>query len=235
VAVAVFAAALVFGLWFPGVYRHVAGGRSLFLLITTVDIILGPLLTFAVFNLAKTRRHLAADLGVVVALQLSALGYGLYTVYYARPVAMVFETDRLRVVTVAQVEMSELPLARPEYQSLPFAGPWLLGTRAPVSGDERNEALFRALEKGVDLGQRPKFWQPYADSREEALRRARPVSLLLGRYPQVKPALTEALTDAGLSVGNARFLPLVGREGDWIAILDINGQPVQYLPVEGFF
>ena len=43
----------MFGLWFPGIYRTVAGGRDLFLLVTGVDVVLGPLLTFAVFNVRK--------------------------------------------------------------------------------------------------------------------------------------------------------------------------------------
>jgi hypothetical protein len=37
-----------------------AGGRDLFLLVTSVDVVIGPVLTFAVFNRAKGARHLAA-------------------------------------------------------------------------------------------------------------------------------------------------------------------------------
>lgn len=43
------------------------------------------------------------DLMVVALLQLSALGYGLWTVFVARPVHMVFEYDRFRVVHAIDV------------------------------------------------------------------------------------------------------------------------------------
>ena len=34
---------------------------------------------------------------------------------------------------------------------------------------------------------------------------------------------------------SAKFLPLMGRGGDWVAILDSAGQPVHYVQAEGFF
>src|SRR5215831_21153351 len=113
---AALAAALVFGLWYPGFYRAVAGGRDLFLLVTGVDVVLGPLLTFAVFNLAKGWRHLRRDLAVIGVIQLAALLYGLHTVYIVRPVALAFEVDRFRVVAAANVYTPDLPKALPMYR-----------------------------------------------------------------------------------------------------------------------
>ena len=117
-AVAALAAALVFGLWYPGAYRNLSGGRELFLLITTVDVILGPLLTFVVFDLRKGWPHVRRDLAIIGIIQLSALLYGLHTVYVARPVAMVFEVDRFRVITANDVHEPDLPKAKREYQSI---------------------------------------------------------------------------------------------------------------------
>ena len=233
-AVAAIAAAVVFGVWFPGIYRQVAGGRDLFILVTSVDIVLGPLLTFAVFNLKKGWPHLRRDLAVIGVIQLAALVYGLITVYGARPVAMVFESDRFRVVTVAQVEMQELPQARPEYRKLPLTGPWLLGVRTPERGDEANEALFKGL-RGIDRAQRPLFWQPYADSSAEALGRARPLAALLAKYPDLAGGVKSRLQALKVDEASAKFLPLMGRGGDWVAILDSAGQPVHYVQAEGFF
>jgi len=62
-----------------------------------VDVILGPLITLTVFNRSKPRSELVRDLTVVGLIQLAALGYGLWTVFVARPVHLVFEYDRFRV------------------------------------------------------------------------------------------------------------------------------------------
>ncbi|MDP3822172.1 MAG: TfpX/TfpZ family type IV pilin accessory protein [Burkholderiales bacterium] len=233
-AVAAVAAGLVFGVWFPGIYRQVAGGRDLFWLITSVDVVLGPLLTFAVFNIKKGWPHLRQDLAVIGAIQLAALAYGLFTVYGARPVAMVFETDRFRVIAAAQVEVAELPEARPEYRKLPLMGPWLLGARAAQPGDERNDALFKGL-RGIDRAQRPKFWQPYADSTADALARARPLAMLLAQYPALAGEVKDTLQSLKVDEASARFLPLMGRGGDWVVILDSAGRLVHYVQAEGFF
>src|SRR6476469_552996 len=98
VLVAGLAGLLVFALWYPYPYRDISGGRDLFLLVVTVDIVIGPLITFAVFNRAKPAAELRRDLAVVGLLQFAALCYGLWTVQLARPVHMVFEYDRFRVV-----------------------------------------------------------------------------------------------------------------------------------------
>src|SRR3990167_10424323 len=95
--IAALAGALVFGVWYPYPYREISGGRELFLILVTVDVILGPLITLAVFNRVKAWPVLRRDLLVVAFLQLAALGYRLWTVSLARPVHIVFEVDRLSV------------------------------------------------------------------------------------------------------------------------------------------
>jgi hypothetical protein len=231
--VALLAATLVFGLWYPGPYRTISGGRELFLLVTSVDVILGPLLTFAVFNPAKGWTHLRRDLAVIGVIQTAALVYGLHTVYAARPVAMVFEVDRFRVITAADVYEPELPKARPDYRSLPLTGPWLLGTRSPEAGKEHGDAVFMGLA-GADRANRPSFWQPYDDSRKDALRKSRPLGVLLEHYPGRRVEFRAALNDMRADEATARFLPLMAR-GDWVVVLSANGTVLGQLQADGFF
>jgi hypothetical protein len=232
-ALAALVAALVFGLWYPGAYRLLSGGRDLFFLVVTVDVILGPLLTFAVFDLRKRWPHLRRDLAIIGVVQLAALGYGLHTVFIARPIAMVFEVDRFRVLNAEQIRLEELPKARSEYRHLPLTGPWLLGTRRPQKGSESNDALFAAVD-GFDIGQRPIFWQPYPESIPDALSRARPFGRLLTQYPDKGPALRNRVRELKLEESTVTFLPVMAR-GDWVALLDRTGAVVGFLPVDGFF
>jgi len=232
-AVAALAAALVFCVWYPGAYRLLSGGRGLFFLVTGVDVVIGPLLTFAIFNLKKGWPHLRRDLAVIGVLQSAALIYGLHTVYAVRPVATVFEVDQFRVIAASDVYLPELPKARPEYRSLPLTGPWLLGTRAAAAGAERNEALFKALE-GFDIGQRPTFWQPYAESVKAALAKSRPVRALLEHYPARAAEFRAGLSEMKAGETTARFLPLRAR-GDWVIVLDPDGVVLGHLQADGFF
>lgn len=232
-AVAGLAAILVFALWYPGPYRLLAGGQGLFFLVTSVDVMIGPLLTFAVFNKAKGWKHLRRDLAVIGLLQIAALAYGLHTVYIARPVAMVFEVDRLRLVIANDVYLPELPKAPPEYQELPLTGPWLLGARTPTPGAEHNDALFKGVE-GTDVGLRPLFWQSYEKSREAAVAKSRPIALLLQHYPAQAADVRRGMADMNAEEASARFLPVIARS-DWVVVLDKAGTVLGYLPLDGFF
>ena len=229
------AAALVFGLWYPWPYRSASGGQALFLLIMSVDLVLGPALTFVVFNRSKTKSHLVRDLAVIATLQLAGLAYGLYTVYLARPVAVVFEVDRFRVVSAVEVRHEELPQALPALQRLSLTGPKILGTRESRNSDEKLLALDLALQ-GVDIGVRPSYWQPYSDSAKLALKRSRPLSDLLKHYPDKVQDINKTIEKISRVASDLRFLPLVARETNWSVLLDAKtGEIVGFVQYDGFF
>jgi len=231
--VAVAAAALVFSLWYPWPYRLISGGQELFLLLTSVDLVLGPLLTFFVFDLAKGGRHLQRDLAVIAALQLAALGYGLHTVYAVRPVTLVFEKDRFRVIAASDVHLPELFAAPAAYRQLPLTGPWLLGTRAARDSAERNEVLSLGLN-GIDIGQRPSFWQPFDLSKPAVLAKSRPVASLIEHYPSGKAQIEATLRELKLPADEVAFLPLSARR-QWVVLLNRTGDVVGFAPFDGFF
>ncbi len=224
-------ALVTLGLWYPSAFAEMAGGRRLFLLILGVDVVMGPLLTLIVFDIRKPRRELMRDLAVIGALQVAALGYGLHTLYGARPVAVAYEPGRFRVVAANDVPADQLPEARPEYRSLPLTGPWILGTR-PTRPEERLASLEMAL-KGVDIGQRPERWQPYAESRSQVLAESKPIETLLQRYPDRRKELLDRVATLKLDPARTRFLPIVAR-GDWVALLDERGDIAGYAPFDGF-
>ena len=75
--------------WYPQPYFSVDGGWQGIRLIGAVDLVLGPLITFLIFNLNKSRRAIIFDLAVIMVIQFSALAYGISLTYTQRPVAIV--------------------------------------------------------------------------------------------------------------------------------------------------
>jgi hypothetical protein len=222
-------------LLFPGDYAVLAGGQELFWLIVSVDVIIGPILTAVIFNPSKHRRELQRDLSVIVILQFAALMYGLHTLYIARPIALVFEVDRFRVVTPANILIQELPQAPEPYRSLPLAKVWTLGTSVNSdAGSGRLEIIQLALQ-GYDVSQRPSFWQSYELSRPAVLKRARSASFLIKHYQQERHDLETRLSALNLSVESALFLPVQGRVEGWVVLLRPNGDIAGFAPYDGFF
>jgi hypothetical protein len=235
--IALLAALLVFGIWYPYPYRDISGGRELFLIVVTVDVILGPLITLAIFNRVKAWPVLRRDLVVVALVQLGALGYGLWTVFVARPVHMVFEYDRFRVVHAIDIAPDQLPKAAPAFNTLPITGPTLLSLRPFKDSNEKFEMTVTALQ-GLTLAARPELWQAYAAGRVDMLKVARPVAelqLRVAKDAAASSAVKRALIDGGQAAQSWLWIPLAGRKSFWTVLLDAQTlQPTAYLPLDSF-
>ena len=232
--IAALAALLVFGIWYPYPYREISGGRELFLLVVTVDVILGPLITLAIFNHSKAWPVLRRDLAVVALIQLAALGYGLWTVFVARPVHMVFEYDRFRVVHAIDVPLELLGQAPRNVEAMPVMGPTLLSLRPFKNEAEKMETTVAALQ-GVSLSSRPELWQAYALTIPDVLKTAKPVTTLKTRFANQAAEIDRVLASAGLSPQSAVYLPMVGRKSFWTVFLDpVTAELLAYMPLDSF-
>lgn len=236
VLAALLAACLVFLLWYPWPYRVISGGTELFLIVMGVDVILGPLITLAIFDLRKTRKALWRDMAVVVAVQLAALGYGLHTVYEARPVVLAFEVDRFRVSNEAAIQIDELPKALPVYRHLSLVGPVTVNTEVPTDNDAKFEAMVKGIA-GADLGTRPSTWRPWdARARQAALKAAKPLAQLLkAGCPGASEALCAAVARTRRTVDQLTAVPMLARRTDWSVLLDkTTGDVVGFIPLDTF-
>lgn len=233
--VALLASAVIFLLWFPSPYHLVAGGLELFLLIVSCDVVLGPLLTLVAFNVSKPRKELMRDIGIIAAVQLAALCFGVWTMFGARPVFMVHNVDRFSVVTAADLDEADLAQAtKEEYKTRSLTGPRLVGTRLPSTGDEQLKLVESAIG-GKDIHLLPKYYRRYDESRQDVLRRAKRVDELRRRFPLLQMQIDDALKQHGLSSDQALFLPVLARMNVWTAIIDPNTlQPVAFLPIDSF-
>ncbi|WP_302174780.1 TfpX/TfpZ family type IV pilin accessory protein [uncultured Hydrogenophaga sp.] len=227
-------AALVFLVWFPSPFRELSGGFKLFLIIVAVDVVLGPCATLVVANQSKSRRELRTDVALIGLIQLLALGYGLWTLAQARPVYMAFEIDRFRVVHAVDVDPGLLAQAPEQWRDLPLGRPQLVAVRPFRSAEERADATFAALS-GVNLGARPDFWMPYADAVAAVKAEAKPLSELLQRKPDARPAAEAMAQKLGRPVDGLLYLPVAGRNLFWTALIDpATGMPLEYLPVDPY-
>jgi hypothetical protein len=234
VAVAAMAAALVFGLWYPYPYREISGGRELFFLIVAVDVVMGPLLTFAVFNRKKPMKELKRDLFIIVVLQLAALGYGLWTVFVSRPVHLVHEYDRFRVVHAIEVDPILLDKAPLALRSLPVTGPGLVSLREFRDDNEKTDFTLAALG-GVPLAARPELWQDYEKAAKLVITESKALAQLKTKFPAEIAQIDQAVRSTGRAEAALRYVPMVGRKTFWTVLVDgTTTQPLAFLPIDSF-
>lgn len=234
ILVAMAVAALVLLVWYPAPYHSISGGLHLLTIVLAIDMVLGPVLTLLVYRTTKSRRELVLDFSLIALLQVGALGYGLWTVYTARPVHLVFEYHRLAVVHAAEVTEAELGLAPLAWQTLPKTGPTLLSLRE-LRAEEVVESTMRALAGQAQAAQ-PPLWQEYDLARTQILDAAQPVPQLLARFPTTRALIQQSVAATGLQPTQLSTLPVISRQDTaWTALIDTHtARPVGWLPLDSF-
>ena len=234
VVVSLVVAAIVFGVWYPYPYRELSGGRELFWIVVAVDVVCGPLMTLILFKPKKSRRELMLDLGLVAAVQLSALCYGTWTTWQVRPSYLVFELDRFKVISVAALDPKAVKALTPDLAPHALGGVKTVAVRPPKSTEERNKVLFESIDLGIDYAERPDFYIPYeGEAARKSFERARPMETFFVHHPQQK-ALAEAISkDQSIALSELKYLPVMGRQ-DWVALLDKDGKIRGFLKGDGF-
>ncbi len=227
--------AVVFKLWFPTPLSDITGSATLYWMVIAVDIICGPLILLVIWNPKKPRRELITDAAIVVTIQLAALAYGVWTISQIRPVYIVFETDRLRMVNAAEIDPVDLASAPAQWGHLPLLGPQLLSTRVPTDGDE----MLRSIElsiAGKEPSVRPEMWEEYAPAQEKIRKAARSLPELTSVYPDKQAEITRLAEKFDVPYASVVWLPFTSvRSMDWVALMDArNMKPFTYIPGDGF-
>ncbi|MBK8739849.1 MAG: hypothetical protein IPM02_10040 [Betaproteobacteria bacterium] len=218
-------AAVVLGMlylaWYPATYFTAMGGQQLAYLLVGVDVVLGPLITLIIFKSGK--KGLTFDLTVIGFLQAAALVYGVVVAAGARPVYTVFVVDRFEVVAANDLDDDELAkVERPEFKSLSWTGPRVVGVVKPADPDEQFRIIMSS-GMGRDLQHFPQHFVPYADVAAEAGRRAQPLATLRRFNSEHVGDIDEFVRANDLSEADAGFLPLRAKRGERAVIVKRSG------------
>jgi hypothetical protein len=231
VVVALFAAVLVFQIWYPESTSKMLKVGHLYTVLLAVDVVCGPLLTLVLASPEKPRREFLQDLGLVGLIQLGALGYGLHALESARPIAYVFEQDRVMLVAKNELYTAGCSEAKP--CDLEF-GLWGIRQHT-VQMDQLNSNRLRSLDlslQGAYPAMRPETWGEWSWN-DVALQSA--LHPLTALRSDAKEALVAIKGVAYAERRDLRYLPLVSSKSpDWIAVFDEQGGWLDTLPIDGF-
>jgi len=231
IGVALLAGSLIFFVWYPPPYFTVTGGSTLMLLIIGVDLVMGPMLTFAVFKSGK--KGLRFDLYVIAILQLAAFCYGMRIIGLARPVFVVAAVDRFIVVDASALDDMDLAEGtRPEFQTRSWSGPRLVGAVPPETGKEALDIAISGM-RGKDIDRFPRYYVPYAQVSAALLERSRPLGDLSKKSAQAAQLVRAFLSARGATEADYRSVPLQGRSESYAMMLSAKtGNPATALAID---
>jgi len=215
ISVAVFAAvvALVAGLYYPPPMFWIDGGLQVTLIAASVDIVLGPLLTFVVFRPGK--RALAMNLGVIVLLQVAALSWGMFTMYTERPLLAAFigyPQNRFFPVSAKQLKNGKRPVA--ELTALSDERLPLVFIELPADADEARRVLMLGLSGETSvLRQTERYRKIEGETLEQVLAGSRRRELYARDDPPFAREIDDFTAAHGGRLEDYAIIPLYGRFG----------------------
>jgi hypothetical protein len=192
-------------------------------MMAAVDLVLGPLLTFAIANPAKPRRELARDVSVIVVVQLAALIYAVHVLWVGRPLYYTFSADRLEIVRAFEIESADWKLGQelnpdlaPHWYSLPR---WVWA-RMPDDAKLADEIMQSAIGGGPDIVDLPRYFRPWNEGLPELRRQLRPINSLRGLAISSKTRAAAHARELKLPDADTNAMLMTGRTGWLVALFD---------------
>lgn len=132
--------------WFQGALFSLERVWSGFSILLVVDVVLGPLLTFIIYD--KSKKSLKTDILVIVFLQVIALIYGTVQIHSQRPVLITYVGDRFQVILHNEDVVKHLPAKTFNASEVQ---PPILTFSLPASTDEqRSDFLLNNTQYYLD-------------------------------------------------------------------------------------
>jgi hypothetical protein len=206
---------LIYLCWFPEPLFITDGGGTGLKLVLLVDLVLGPLLTFVVFNPLKARRLMVLDLSIIALLQLVAYGAGLWSIHGVRVQAVALQDGVFH--SVAANQYNDQPIEPGSWQRLGEAAPYLAWVRAPKDADEASGVSAFAFMAGLEPYALQFLYEPLVAQQQAVLAQGR-------RLDDLSPATAERArewaTRHRLDTATLRFYRVEGVYGRAVLVLD---------------
>jgi hypothetical protein len=218
---------LIFGSLYLGWYRwpgwYLASVSGVVVVMASVDLGLGPLLTFVIAKSSKPRRELTRDISIIVAVQLCALIYGTMSLWSGRPLYYAFSVDELQVVQAYDLDPKEVALARqqksefvPHWYSLPR---WIWAP-LPNDPDESGKIVASAIVGGDDVTSMPRYFKRWDEGLPALRAQLKKVDDQRYFLSKEKKHLKERMQAAGLPTDRPDTIPMTGRGRPLLAVVD---------------
>lgn len=214
--------------FFPSLFIGVSDFKEVASLIILIDLVLGPLLTFVVFQPKK--KSLKFDLAVVGAIQLSALVYGAFALYQIHPVYIAFNVDRFTIVSARDAEPEKALIS--EYKVSKLSAGKLAFAKMPEDLEKQNEILLSAASGGEDLDKKEEYYESVEKNLSAIIAKSLDPNVIFENEDSRKKAKNFYKKHQD-NLNKFAYLPLNSENKDAIIVLDkVTAKPIATLNID---
>lgn len=203
--------------WYPEPFFTAQGGWQGIRLMTFVDLVLGPALTFIVFDHLKKRKAIVFDLSVIAIVQAVALIWGGYLVYSQRPIAMVFWHDSFYTVTSDDYSMQGID--NPDFSKFSAHVPPLIYSR-PLKTLIEMEQFRQLTDKSIPIYAHISLYEKIDENLSSIFSRGIDIEEVMVNNVSMKFELEKIVKG---NVADYNYIALQAKYHNMILVLDKNG------------
>ena len=203
--------------WYPEPFFTAQGGWQGIRLMAFVQLVLGPSLTFIVFDHLKQRKVIISDLSIIAVVQAAALIWGGYQVYTQRPIAMVFWHDAF--YTVTSDDYTEQGIDNPDFSKFSAHVPPLIYSR-PLSTEAEMEQFTRLTEKSIPVYAHVSLYENIEDNLSSIFSRGVDIEEVMSKNASMRAELEKIVQG---NVAGYNYIALNAKYHNMVLILDKNG------------
>jgi hypothetical protein len=229
VATGTLAAAMWFALY-PTPYFWIDGGWRVLRILLLADLVLGPALTFVVYNRAK--REWKRDLAIIAIVQIVAFAYGAYTMARYRPVFAAYVDDTFFAVTWPRVEAATPNLDKARALRAGQWAPTFVVVDMPADKKAAQELRLRANPDGNRSlpGMADRYVPFTGEVAQKIFANGADVAALARGDKQIAAEYARVQAEHPGPITRYSFLPLAGRDDVTLLMFDKQtGQMVDWM------
>ena len=215
--------------WYPAPFFSASGGWQGLRIVAFIDIVLGPLLTLVIFNPTKPKKELIFDLSLVAIMQITALCWGIYTVYQQRPVAVAFLDYSFYTVPAQELVNQGIDLQQLKK----------FGSRLPVyvyvNRPDTPEALIQfkqaTIDKNLPSIHNPDYYEPVNEHLDEIYRHNLDINEIITKNSDMKAEILALMKDNGdhdKALSEHHYIGLVSRYQNIVLVFDKTDSIIGY-------
>lgn len=211
--------------WYPWPYFAVDGGWQGIRLVGAVDLVLGPLITFLIFDNRKKRREIVFDLLTIAVIQIGALAYGVHATYSQRPVAVVLIDEFM--ISAIEEHYAESWTSQDALSVFSDEHPPIILSELPMNREGLEKIQQVKIEQKIYEHAQMEYYRPRDELGSAIESRQALFADRMVAYED-RPRFDAWLADSGTRPEEVLIAPFSGRYGRVWLVFDRGGNYIDY-------